>query len=523
MDYSKYQNIRRGEIENDIKIGLPYGDMPPEALMSKFDETSDIYTDCDTMYDFYARETLTDRRPDDPTFAYEEPRQSISNKGYLNLIHYGTRSGSQVAHPEIFLGLTEGEPRGIATDPDYKELRKQHEARNRFKFLGPDADNSITGGGWNEAQVQESKQKTFKEMKPRLRIFSTGKDGRREGIRRMYQCVSDMQNITDEKKYGDVIKDWAVNPQRNTVILSNKTIRNSKMYQQFTTDHEFQIAHYGDACRKRNYFNRHQALTDVEADYEFNEQDMSKCFKAVGVLMGQACKNTTPDMDYGEHTLTQTRKQAVFEADIVKILDAITNDADFHDQDKTIQSKTAPRKQPKHGKLTTDANHTTPANVLINGMLMSKGVKESSDLSKIRKNMVTTPNDPNINCKIDDINSGNKGKTKHPTIITGKRHSEIIVDGESVMVPHYKSCKPLGNTKRKQNTSHDGEYQQSTNTQTRRTSTTQYRNPSAYDNNHDMQFSTNTYKDRHIAPMGNKYTMREVDTDTRSNCISNMS
>lgn len=536
MDYESEQRIKRGQISYDLeRRALPYGEMPPEALMAKFDETNDLSGNCDEVYDFYARNTLTDRSPDDATFAHEEERKSISNKGYLNLIHSGTRSGGEVAHPEIFLGLTEGEPRGIAVDPDFKELRKQAEARTRFVYLGNDADPSITGGGWNEAQVQEAGQTIFKWMRPRLRIFSTSKDGRREGIRRMYQHKPNIGKIDDQSGYGELIKDWALNPQRATTIFSNRLIRNTRQYHQFTTDHDFKVSHYGDGARSRVHMNKHNAISDVEADYEFNSEDMSKCFKAMGILMGQCvAREVTPDMDYGENGMTQIRKQKDAHEDLMQLLYAIRYDADFSGSDKTMMVKTPAMKRAAHGKRVVDAaNHLTPAHVLLNGMIMSKGVKPSADLSQVRKNIVMTPDDPNIRNMVRDAQT-QMGKTTRVTIMTGKRHSEIVVDGESVMVPHYKTTKQLGNTRRQHNTSGEhindvnhgyaaGDGNGQDNTQNRATSHTNYRNPTTEEVNQDSSFSANTSQERRIAPMGTKYTMREVDTDAKNNSISDIS
>ena len=188
MDYSKYVNIKPSEISYTIDIGLRYGEMPNEALAAKFEETAD-YNDGEGAYDTFARDQIRDWRPDRPRLECEEPRKSFDSKGYLNLLHTGSRSGEEdPRHSEMFLSETEKDPRGIATDPDFKKLTSQEMARMKYVRWGADADNSITGGGWDPAALNYAvRHDVVNAIAPRLKIFETEKDGRREGLRREFK------------------------------------------------------------------------------------------------------------------------------------------------------------------------------------------------------------------------------------------------------------------------------------------------------------------------------------------------
>src|SRR6184192_3064866 len=126
MNYN-LPDVTQPEIGYSIDIGLRYGKMPSSMLMSKFEET-DMGED-ENVYDDYARNTLTDRRPDTNYLAHEEPRGGVNqSKGYLNLIHYGHRGNSDDPnHSEICLGETAPDPRGTADTPDIKNFKEQND------------------------------------------------------------------------------------------------------------------------------------------------------------------------------------------------------------------------------------------------------------------------------------------------------------------------------------------------------------------------------------------------------------
>ena len=533
------QKVKRGQVDFDVKIGMRYGEMPPEALMSKFEVTNDNI-DCDEAYGYYARETLTDRTPDTPTFAHEEQRRSFRGKDYLTLLHEGSRGGTEfIGQPEAFLELTERDPRGIATDPDYKQLKRQHEARMRFVRFSADADHSITGGGWNEGQVQEAKQKLFKEMKPRLRIFSTSFDGRREGLRRMWQIKSEISKVSGYNGtadgYGDAIKDYALNPQRATQKLSNEVLRNQRMYQLATPDNLFTVARYGDAHRTaRRLAGAEDRMTTTDSDYVFDDADVAACAKHAGFLMGKIVNQkhaAEADTEHGKQTESAVRKNEMAAAkhDLTVIMRDIQQDADVTDGDQTLLTKTAPLKRAKHLKNEIEVNHLTPAHVYVDGSLMYKAVKPGADVGKIRENMVVDPADPRI-CELLKESRTKYGKNAPRNTDPSARYSINEVYGKMMQTHSYKHGRADMNTNMK-NTLVDEPYAVAPerrdasgmvlgddDSQIRGPSHANYTNPEVAPAAVDAVFSDNTSKERHLGPMGDKfsisrYTLRENNTD----------
>jgi hypothetical protein len=156
INYAALAGVRPTQITYDQKIGGQWGDMGDEALISKFEYAEDVASGCgdaDTAYSAYGRQTLMDHRPDPAFLAAEEQRrpETFARAGVLNLHYTGSRDGTSglPVHRELFLGETDPDPRGIDPMPQWQELRRQQEARTRYVRLSADADNSITGGGWD--------------------------------------------------------------------------------------------------------------------------------------------------------------------------------------------------------------------------------------------------------------------------------------------------------------------------------------------------------------------------------------
>lgn len=538
------QKVKRGQIDFDIKIGLPYGEMPPEALMSKFEMTNDNI-DCDEAYDIYARDTLVDRTPDRPTFAYEEQRRSFRGKDYLTLLHEGARGGVNfIGHPEAFLELTEKDPRGIAVDPDYKQLKKQHEARMRFQRFSADADNSITGGGWNEGQVQQAKRDAaFKGMKPRLRIFSTSKDGRREGINRRWQVKSEVTRVYGQSdSYGDAIKDFAMNPQRATVKLSNEVLRNQRLYQMFTPDHEFHVARYGDANRTAKRLSQpDNKKENTDIDYEFNDDDVSRCYKAAGILMGKVVnqkKDTETDTQHGNNTVIAARKNelAQIQRDLTLIVRNVQQDAETTDQTATMTTKTAKPQLAAHNKKVVDGgSHLTPAHVHLNGELMYKAVVPGADVNKIREQMVVDPADPNI-CDALKESRTKYGKNAERNIDPSARYSIFDVYGKMMKTHSYKHSRADMNTNAKKNVVDEpyavADYRKDASgmvlgddsSHIRGSTRSNYSNPKVNTDAIGGDFNENTSKERKLGPMSDKFKMnRYIQRDSSNNTLSDLS
>ncbi len=498
------------DLSYDINIGGRYGEIGShgDALIAKFEQTDDYNPETD--YDEYARRALVDRSPDSPTFAHEEPRTSLGSKGFLNLIHTGSRGGSEPSHSEAFLEDTYGDPRGVATDPDFKKLRDQHESRMKFVRWNSDADNSIASGTWDQATTMRKQQEVFKLIRPRMRIFSTSKDGRREGLRREYTHESNIRKVDRTvQAYGDLITDYALNPQRKTTILSNTIIARTKLYQQNTSDHEFAVARYGQDSRRRKLTNDMQTMKYSEQDGDFAIEDNTATYKAMGLVMSRIVKNkheAKQDADLGKSDDAQTRKSEHVNRELQVVLRAIKQDGEMGKSDKSMTAKTATPQERAHGARVMAHDATQPAHHFINAEIIYKTVA-LGDLSKAKDSVVT-----------DDRKAEMRGEdyvTRKAAVVeaaSGKRESKFEVDGQSLSTVNYKSG-ARANEIKKNMVNPEAFGSQSDKTQDRKTLATNYKVTDTLAAKQDVRFQENQHMERHGGVMGGKYTMRQVDRD----------
>jgi len=510
-DYDKYTDISPSDVQYSVKIGLPYGGMPDDALVSKFEQTDD--GDVEYGYDDFVRREIKDRRPDAPTFESEEPRKSLSNKGYLNLIHSNNRGGSEPRHSEMFLEDTWGDPRGIATDPDYKELRRQHEARTRFVRWSADADNSVPSGRWSEGELMRKKQQVLRQLRPRLMWFTTSKDGRRLGETPVYNNRPVVSKIDKTiQAYGDIVQAYAENPQRATTIMSNTIIARSKMYQQNTTDHEFTVAHYGEDARRRKLSNTMQQLKYTDLDGYMPDCDKTANYKAMGIIMSQIVKNrheTAQDIDYGKADATQVRKTVEMSADLAKILQAIAVDSEFANSAHTVSSKTATPQQARPAQYTTTTDGSIPASHLLNAQAIYKSVKEGGDLRAVSGMIATDDTKVDTNDKTTLVGKSMGATDAHVRL--GSSHIEV--DGVSMSAHVYKG-KGADIESKIGMVNPEYVWSEADDAHTRKSQTATHTNPDVDDTEQQIRFNDNTQKERMVGVMGSKYTRREMDRDS---------
>jgi len=529
MDYSignkKSSNgspYDESEITYSINIGGRYGKLPPEALVSKFEQT-DMGNE-EMSYENHARETIMGwNTPDTPGLESDIKRQNYDSKGYLNLLHKGGRGDlNDPAHPEMFLEDTTREPRRIAVDPDMREMAKQNNARMRFVRFYPDADNSITSGHWDN--LTQSKAMKYLQVltKERLRVFTTSRDGRREGMRREFLMPSAVATTADETTYGERVTGAAVVPQRHTTILSNTNISNNKMYNQNTTDHEFAVSAYGEG-RRGLYLTKNDRVRQYNQDGEYGTEDKSKLMKSAGILMGELVKsrsvNTRRDGTEGDdHILTQARKSQVMRGDLTAILrDISTEYIDEQAYDAQVRKSVPTVGKNRHdAELTTEdaaePAHNVVADVLANAptiMKMYKSVREEG--FDRRKNADKTENDEAAPSMPGEVNMARKWNSNMPNF--NRRHSEMVADGESVQTRNYKTNPRVADGKQQRKTgqrvAHD--WSASDTTQGRKTMLTpRDMIVKKMNNKTESRFLDNTMKERHLAPMGSKYLVSEM-------------
>ena len=529
MDY----NLARqgyGQIEYNIDIGLRSGDVPSTMLMEKFEET-DMGVD-DDRYDSFVRTEICNWGPDKGALFEHEGRRGGVNasKGILQLRANGHRGSADVEKPEIFLGFggpEDRDPRGINVDPDMKQLRRQEAARMRFHRFTPDHSDHVTGGGISEAQVMANKQTIFRFNRDRLKVFSRQIDGRREGLRRVYENKSDLQKVVISQSYGDYIKDYALNPQRRANLITRNILKDTREWRQETSDQDYQIARYSQICRKRKTSNTHKRVFDARAsdDIAWTDNDTAKCFKAMGLLMshmvrGKKIKSQCADgdIDMEASRYTQDRKNAPVARDLAMILRSmIADEKTFAVADNTMQMKTAVPNRIPHSINQVVYNHIAPAHHYFNAEILYKNVKPGADTRKIKSEVITDSAAPLMR---DETTTSSKTAKRMIMRNATRNNIEDADREEGVVTMNYRQ-KLFGKGKaRAELTSGEDFQKESDNTQMRREGHTAHRVVNPNEHVTGIKFRDNTVKERHGGHHGTKYTHRLIDRDGRGNSVS---
>lgn len=517
---------RFGKNENNVRLAFETGDMPSSMLMAKFEET-DIGGDED-LYNDYSRRVLTDQRPDTNLLAHEEARGGVnSSKGLLQHHYYGHRGEADWEKPEIFLGFggpEDHDNRGTSTDPDFKQLVRQEDARMRFVRWAPDADNSITGGGRSESMVMNDQQKLFRFTRERLKVFDRQIDGRREGMRRNFEHKSDVAKQEYVQSYGDYIKDYALNPQRRANMIAREVIRNSPGWRDETVDQDFEIMRYSQAYRRAQTKDAMDRVLHAQKGHDSRlfESDLTKCYKAVGLLMKDLINNKRNmvdsqqgDIDYAASAATQSRKTAAMNKDLMLILQSMVQDGNFSQSDLSMIMKTAAPQERQHLARTQETNHLQPAHHYLNAELLYKSVKPGADLSVIRQQVVTDANAPVPFTEAGASKSAKRRLVYGMGLDTDNDRDET----ESTNTVNYKT---LARDIESKVVNADGEdyKKESDATQSRATNHQNYRTTDMYDTEATTQFNDNASKEHYVSKLGKKYNVRDIDRDSTTNGIA---
>ena len=447
------------QIEYSVDENRQYGQLPFGQLKTKFEETD--MGDEENLFDEYARGVLTNYGPDNNFFAYEEPRssQAIARGGHLNSLLYMDRSGSDpAAHPEMFLGFQGSEdwdPRGTAVDPDFKKFAAQNNERMRFIRWAPDACDQVTGLGRSESKAIADNQSVFKWVRDTMKWFTTSKDGRREGLRRTYQYRPEVEKQVVVRGYGDAITDFALNPQRRSVLISDRIIRDSKWYRDDCNEADWCTHVYGQADRRRLYKTTVITGSDSDHDAKFSQSEVNKCYKAVGMLLAELVRDAKTrrdvmkgtDVEFAEDTIMMARKHEMIVRDLSLIMRSITADNSWGNSEVTKMMKTKTPDEVQHMARLIVHNHLLPANHYLNATLMYKSVKPGADTISLKKEMITDSRAP-------DIRDANTifGKMSH---LMPKREklndSRVELETESNNTHNYKSAKAIRDKSRQLN------------------------------------------------------------------------
>ena len=510
MDYSLTRQ-RHSTPQYDLDTSLPYGDVPNTMLMRKFEETD--VGDEEMAYDTFVRGEIKNWAPDTAIYEHERSRGGVNQRsGKLNLQYEGHRGSAQYERPEEFLGFggpEDRDPRGTNVDPDMKELTRQKWARGRFQRFTSDGvdDQQITGGGVSEAGMMAIRQQVHRYTRANLKVFSRQLDGRREGMRRQWVHASDAAKQVRVQAYGDYIKDYALNPQRRATIISREIIRDSAAWRAETNDQDLAFAHYAQVRSARKTGPIDSTITNNVQTQELADSDMSKSFKAVGLLMSHLVreKQSHDGIDFSDGSTTQTRKVAPCAKDLAAILQGIVQSQQLGDSDATQHRKRGVDRAGTDAWQGSHVQHAMPAHHYLNAEIIYRNMS-IGDMSLISREVVT---DATVARAISE-----DAARKRFTWMAKARSVDVAEDNvdreqaEAAKYISYRTMKQVVGAWTPQNID-EVAMSESANSQNRRRQD-RFKVMHVGDTVDDIKRGDNLYQNRHGAPVGSKYTMRQL-------------
>lgn len=525
MDY-RIRNASQSREPDNIVPTMPaipistdqreHGVMVDSMLIDRFEETNMGYED--DIYDNYARTTLTDRTPDTNKFEHEEPRGAVNqNSGMLQLRYNGHRGNADTVYrPELFLGFMgdgDRERRGINVDPDFKEVRKQHEARTRFTRFSKDDSNFVVDGVRAERREIADKQAMFKITRNRTRVFDSEIDGRVSGKNMFTGGVPPItqSNVCKQvivQSYGDYVKDAALTPQRKAAVICDNIIRDTKEYRNSANDQDREFMRYTQTCKSGPLRMEHKVKHGlVSASADFKQETRTKSFKAAGILMKNICNArhnlvADNDSDLANSRNTVAIKTAPISRDISIVTQGIRHEGDFAAGDDTQSRRNAaPKKRAQQITRVVQDRHL-PSMHYNNALFITRAAKRG-DLREAANNVVSDAS------RQGDISDFHYGKAAKREKIGGfnANHDYDMDKGASRATYQYKASEKIIRDNKLLNTNVENFKTESDDSQMRKTAI--HGDNMAIDNaDIDIELYDNQSKERGGAKLGSKYTRR---------------
>lgn len=503
----EYDLVRRiPEAEFDMDKAMPYGDMPSSMLTAKFEETDT--GDDEHLYVDYSRKTLTDRRPDSGGMASEAGRSSTNNSGHLQLRYNGHRGNADTAaHPEMFLGFDDHDPRGVADEPDMKQMTAQQKARLRYIRFTADSPDQAMSGTRAERKIIADNQTVFRALRSNLKVFSRQIDGRVTGKQARQQNKSSVGGFV-ARAHGDKMSD-NMSLNKRALVICKGVLTDTKEYREEAAEADFAVAKYTQLCRRSVYKDTSRKVEQgVDShDATLREETTVKHYKAIGLVMSHICRSIKQDQEMQTSSEGANAKTAPLRRDLGIIIRSIVSTTELQASKLTVNGKTAtPVERKDH--LNSLPNHMTPAHHYINAEILYRSVKPGANLSGLSKQV------------IGDTKSFNP---EHMTT-AGKQAKERMVNTlrvvsgedfktESAGVFNYRKG-VSAKDKRIGNTNGEDFKTESDISQNRRINHQQHRVTGADDQITTIDFSDNTKAERHARGIGSKYTFGMSDRDT---------
>lgn len=176
------------ELGGRAHTGMPYGEIPYDALLQKMEETRGGLSEGhdESKHRSYIRSEIIDWAPDAPFMESDAPRRNPGrSSGRLNLQYNGTRGSTAELpqHPEMFWGFMGNDPRGVDNQPRLDEYRKHndHRAGVLTTRMGDNDDYHLAERPWTAQSISYGMKEMHNRAKDSLKIFTVQKTGHAPG------------------------------------------------------------------------------------------------------------------------------------------------------------------------------------------------------------------------------------------------------------------------------------------------------------------------------------------------------
>lgn len=272
--------------------------------------------------DQYMRDTLKNVKPDAPIWASDQPRDNTSYSNYrLDMQYEGGKPDPYM--PDLFLELTERDPRGTALEPNFRRVIEHAYERAQDLNLYPEAPENVPETEKTQEQLQVQKDAVFYEVKDRLKWFATSKDNMQSGKNFRGAADTALKEIVEGDATLSALMTDEANPNLQNPWVTNLS-NTMPMGWQRTTDHEFNVASYGhirsqkpmDTIEERKYHQEQDArkYTVMNTDGQILTTGMAALMRDTAA--GQKARIAISDKPVPDMPLQQTiPKQYLYNVD----------------------------------------------------------------------------------------------------------------------------------------------------------------------------------------------------------------
>lgn len=488
------------------------GLMPANIWKEKYEITS--IDESSSAVEDYQRQAMQDFSCDATFFESDHKREDNHSEEFLSIRHEGHRSGETPDAPDLFLELTERDPRGTALDPNMRHLIEQSYSRADYFRFSDDSDNSVTEREKRPQQLIAQIRDQFENIKARLKIFATSKGNfassgkTQQGLEsRTGTSIQGGGNISAHRDADSV--------NRYTTVLSNTL----PLGWEQTGDHEFKIAKLGQV---RSALAGGEDVELNRADVREDQTDKLTRFQDQTVTVGLAQlmkqlaleksrRDVTTDRTYSASSATTPSLYNAFRRTKAATADVATDQKDqevframenFIGALKNQTGLLAGRNIEDQLQIVELMDHATRNSLL--GRMDTKRVANEVQSAKIAETFAAT------------INSKSRSRT------TARRET----DGsskmfESMAVAHLGSrARPGVGDQRRKELMGENYARESAATLAQKIKNPNLRNP--YTGVEEQQHATFGTKDRFTKGLGSKFTRDKMDTTRTLNDMADL-